>query len=300
MNIILLFLLLIPLFMVLIIVLIVINNSFEYNPNICLLNLKDHNYNSDIKTCVLISGQVRDNFYQCIMSQKIFIFDPLNVDIFAVFSDDIDDDKKEYVIKLLKPKEILWIKDTKIVNKNLSLPLSCYPMTRKILLCNNLKKKYEKKNNFIYDINIRSRIDLIIKNYIPENIINNIQDNTIYYPSLNCFDIYTNSIFGITDQFLIGNSYSMNIFSNIYNNIINLDYSDTSLIEIFLKNYLINNNVKIIRIDNYKFHIVRNFINNYTKEFIKDKNKNKKFMINYLNIFNHFNHLYNFNNSYIS
>jgi 8-oxo-dGTP pyrophosphatase MutT (NUDIX family) len=125
--------------------------------------LKDHNYNSEIKTCVLISGQVRDNFYQCIMSQKIFLFDPLNVDIFAVFSDDIDDDTKEYVIKLLKPKGILWIKDSKIINNKLSLPLSCYPMTRKILLCNNLKIKYEKKNNFIYDINIRSRIDLIIK-----------------------------------------------------------------------------------------------------------------------------------------
>ena len=34
----------------------------EYNSTIKILNLKDLKYNSDIKTCVLISGQIRDNF----------------------------------------------------------------------------------------------------------------------------------------------------------------------------------------------------------------------------------------------
>lgn len=259
----------------------------EFNSNISLLKLKDFNYNLKIKTCVLISGQIRDKIYECIMSQKIFIFDPLNVDIFAVFSDNVNDDVKSYVIKLLKPKEILWVKDNKNMNKNLSLPLSSYLMTDKILQCNNLKKGYEIKNNFYYDINIKTRIDLIIKNYIPENIINNVQNNTIYYPTLNSLDIFTNSVHGITDQFLLGNNESMNIFSNIYNNIITANNSNTSIIEIFLKNYLNNNKIKTVKINNFKFILTKfisdeNNIEVLIKKFIDDSNKS-----NYLNIFNY-------------
>jgi hypothetical protein len=36
--------------------------------------------------------------------------------------------------------------------------------------------------------------------------INNIEDNTIYYPSKNSFDIMGNSILGMCDVFLLGNS----------------------------------------------------------------------------------------------
>lgn len=258
----------------------------EFNSNISLIKLKHLNYNPEIRTCVLISGQIRDKIYECIMSQKIFIFDPLNVDIFAVFSDNVSDDVKKYVIKLLKPKRILWVKDNKNTNKNLSLPLSSYLMTDKILQCNDLKKEYEIKNNFHYDINIKTRIDIIIKNYIPENIINNIQKNTIYYPTLNSLDIFTNSVYGITDQILLGNNESMNIFSNIYNYIITTNNSNTNIIEIFLKNYLNNNKIKTVKINNFKFILTKfisddNNIEILIKNFINDKNKS-----NYLNIFN--------------
>jgi hypothetical protein len=281
-------------YFIIVLIIFIIFNKYknECNSDIKLLNLKEMNYNSDIKTCILISGQVRDNFYQCIQSQKIFIFDPLKVDIFAVFSDDASDDIKDYVIKLLKPKGILWIKDNNYYNDYLSIPKSSYNMTYKILLCNNLKKKYENENNFKYDINIRTRIDLIIKSYIPENIINNIEDNTIYYPSLGAFDIMNNSILGIVDQFLIGNSYSMNIFSNIYNYINKSRNNETDIIEIFIKNYLLNNNIKIKKIKNFKFFLTKFLIDNKNiidicKQSYSDPNKNHKILLNYLNIFNY-------------
>ena len=259
------FLIILIIFIIFIIFIILMYNNYknENNSDIKLLNLKHMNYKPDIKTCILISGQVRDNFYQCIQSQKIFIFDPLNVDIFAVFSDDTSDDIKDYVTKLLKPKEILWIKDINNYNDNLSIPKSSYNMTYKILLCNNLKKKYEIENSFKYDINIRTRIDLIIKSYIPENIINNIEYNNIYYPSKNAFDIMGNSILGICDVFLIGDSYSMNIFSDIYNYIIkNNKTNKINVPEIFIRNYLLNNNININKIKNYKYHLTKNLIDN--------------------------------------
>lgn len=260
-------------------------NKNEYNSNIKLLNLKDTNYNPEIKTCVLISGQVRDDFYQCIQSQKIFIFDPLNVDIFAVFSNETDEETREYIIKLLKPKEILWVKNKNFFNDNLNLPKSSYNMTYKILLCNNLKKEYEKKNNFKYDINIRSRIDLIIKSYIPENIINNIEDNTIYYPSLSAFDILNNSILKMVDQFIIGDSSSMNIFSDIFYYIIKTENNKTDFIEFFIRNYLLNNNIKIKKIKNFKFFLTKYLIDNKK---IFDNQIQLSFhpqFLNYLNIF---------------
>ena len=43
----------------------------EFNSNISLIKLKHLNYNPEIRTCVLISGQIRDKIYECIMSQKI-------------------------------------------------------------------------------------------------------------------------------------------------------------------------------------------------------------------------------------
>lgn len=72
------------------------------------------NYNKNKNTCLLISGQIRDNFDKVFKYQKKFIIDPLNADIFCVFSDDISPQKKKYVENIIHPKNILWVKNKKM------------------------------------------------------------------------------------------------------------------------------------------------------------------------------------------
>ena len=121
----------------------------KYNINLTIYDIINKNiYNKNKKTCILISGQVRNNFLEIYSSQKLFIIDPLNCDIFCVFNDNMDYNKKKYIEKIIKPKKILWISDD---NNSINM----YKMYYKIYLCNKLKYNYEINNNFIYDNCIR-------------------------------------------------------------------------------------------------------------------------------------------------
>jgi hypothetical protein len=207
-------------------------------------DIYENNYNPNIKTSILISGQIRNDSFPCLLSQKIFLYDPLNVDIFAVFSDDISNEMKQKIVNILKPKSILWVKDNKHLYQNKKSP-NMYLMYEKIFLCNNLRKEYQKKNNIVYDVNIRIRPDLIVKNYIPNYVINNINQNTIYTPYINNIDFVINAIYlGINDQMFIGDDNSTNIISNIFTYIKNKN-DNPNISEIYLKQYLDIFNIKI-------------------------------------------------------
>lgn len=214
-----------------------------YNSNINLLkDIYENNYNPKIKTSILISGQIRNNFFPCLLSQKIFLYDPLNTDIFAVFSDDISNEMKQKIVNILKPKSILWFKDNKKLYQNKKFP-NAFLMYEKMFLCNNLRKEYQKINNIVYDINIRIRPDLIIKNYIPNYVINNINQNTIYSPYINNIDFITNIFnLGISDQLFIGDNNSINIISDIFTHIKD---DNPRISEIYLKKYINRVNVNI-------------------------------------------------------
>ena len=191
-------------------------------------------YNKNKKICLLISGQIRDNFYKTFLYQKYFIIDPLNTDIFCVFSDDISLQKKRYIENIINPKSMLWIKDKK--NNNIYNKQNTKLLWEKIKLSNMLKIDYEKKNNFKYDVCIKIRPDLFVKNFIDQDLINNTENNVFYSPILYKyqFSVHTN------DQIFICNSELINKICNINPLKYKCDQPET-----ILKIYLVQNNIKI-------------------------------------------------------
>jgi hypothetical protein len=196
------------------IALFVFKQLYYYNSylNLHPKNFKNHYKNK--KVALLISGQIRDGFYECLMSQKACIVDLYDTDIFCSFSDDVSDKIKQTVVKVLNPKYIEWEKSDNKFNISDKYYLNTYLMFKKIYLCNKYKLKYEKDNNFKYDIVIRTRPDLILSSSLPKLKFGY---NIIYYPELNV-SMYK---YGIkyfstyTDQMAFGNSQSMDVYANI-------------------------------------------------------------------------------------
>ena len=264
------YIIIIILIIILFIIITTIYNVYSYNT---ILTDKDiinkNNYDKNKKTCILMSGQIRGDFMKIYLSQKIFLIDPLNADIFCVFSYDIDDKEKKKIEKIIDPKKILWVNENNKINNNLFL------MYHKIYLCNKLKKDYEKEKGIEYDICIRIRPDLFIKSYIPENIINNMDSNTFYTPLLSILDFSSrpNGI-GVTDQIFVCNTKIMDNISNIYFELNNIKKNCDSS-EIKLKKYILNLGINIQRFYNYKF-ILYNYSNIDILTFIKLANYKKK------------------------
>ncbi len=231
--------------------------SLFYNTNINFVDLKQDLDYKHKKACILISGQIRKNYYKTLLTQKLFLIEPLNADVFCVFNDTIKDEDKNKIIKLLNPKSILWVsdKDTKYNN---SIDINLFHMYFKINKCNSLKTNFENDNNINYDIAVRTRPDCYIKTYLPTNIVNNINNDTIYSPKINDIDVLSNVLnMGINDQFWLSDSKTMNTVSNIYFKLLN-DSKITKTCktsEIILKRFLSENKIKIQTFSDFPFII---------------------------------------------
>lgn len=124
---------------------------------------------------------------------------------------------------------------------------------------NQLKKYYELENNMIFDCVIRMRYDsnfeekiLNITEIFSENYPFN--DNSVHIPFGSRFsskpfleDWYD----GVNDQFAIGSSYSMDVYSNLFNEIFDFQHVAFSP-ELILKHYL---EKKLIDINRFEFMI---------------------------------------------
>jgi len=120
--------------------------------------------------------------------------------------------------------------------------------------CNQLKKKYESKKNFKYDYVIRTRYDFGLS--IPINI-DGFDNNFIYAPNDNSHR------YGFNDQFAIGSSENMDIYSEVFPNIENIlkshntgiytahycDKPDNMGAEQMVQRHLENNNIKFKLLD---------------------------------------------------
>ena len=73
--------------------------------------------------------------------------------------------------------------------------------------CNQLKKDYELENNFKYDWVVRTRYDFGLSEFLN---IDNFDNNFIYAPSDNSHN------YGFNDQFAIGSSFDMDVYSNAF------------------------------------------------------------------------------------
>jgi uridine kinase len=129
-----------------------------------------------------------------------------------------------------------------------------YKYWNKIYQTNELRKNWETINNFKYDIVITMRPDLFLyeqDDFINKNI-QNIQNNILIIPEgNNISDI--NKLRNITESYIcdrmcIGNSNIINIYCNLFNQLITYYNNNISLIsETVLNHHLQLNNVTILR-----------------------------------------------------
>lgn len=239
-----------------------------YNSYLDLKDIQNINFsNKNIKNCLLISGQIRNNYYATLFSQKIFLIDPFKLDVFCVFEDDINQNIKNEIIKLLNPKKIIWIDSSKFNYPDRKIHINYYYMMIKIKLSNHLKNIYEIENNFSYDNVIKTRPDIYIKYYLPFYIVNNNKKNIVYSPY---FSFIEHIFFmGINDQIWICDNNTMNLISNSEY----FFYKNCNSSEILLKKFLLNNNIKIHYFNHYSFVIDKlnsshiTFFNLYKKIF---------------------------------
>lgn len=116
-----------------------------------------------------------------------------------------------------------------------------YPMHYSIKKANDLKKIYEKENNFLFDIVYRMRFDSKILN--PEKLPRNkINGNIIVVPNID--QDHT----GINDQFAYGSSKGIDLYSSLFDNFNNLKGDYWNPEQLLLK-HLKNQDIQIQRSD---------------------------------------------------
>ena len=135
-----------------------------------------------------------------------------------------------------------------------------YSSLYSVYRCNKLKRNFELDNGFTYDWVIRTRFDFGLSE--PVNI-NKFNSDIIYAPDDN------NHRYGFNDQFAIGSSKNMDIYSNVFSNIESIIESHNSGIytapycekpdnmghEQLVQRHLENNNIKfeLINFKNFLF-----------------------------------------------
>jgi len=260
------------LIVIMIIIIFIIYDFFKNYSTI--LNIKPDNfinhYNNK-RVAILISGQLRDNYYQVLMIQKLFVIDMYNADVFCSFSDDVNDNIKVHINNILKPKYIEWVESDNKYNLTNNITYNSYLMFKKIYLCNQYKLNYEKKNYFKYDMVIRIRPDLIVTSAIPKL---DLTQNIIYLPEykVKIMKYITNMFFKTPDNIAISNSYMMDVYSDVYIYFIEkIKTISIILPEMLLEKYFSENLIEF-KLINFPFIVYKyscNLSNNNNKANIK-------------------------------
>ena len=188
----------------------------DYNTYIELSKIRP--YNGTKRVAVLLSGKVRKGYEGCLWSQIIFIIHQLKADVFFCLDGNETQETRQSIEHLLKPVAHVWSTDNlgQIVNNGMTDP-TAELMFKKIHDCNELKRRHELRNQFKYDVVVRLRPDLVVKDHIPLDVISNLLPRTVYYPKGTKFDILTsNPVIGITDEIAVGDSETMDIYAGVY------------------------------------------------------------------------------------
>jgi len=161
-----------------------------------------------MKVACLISGFLRT--FQYNVDKVIKAFEKYDIDYYLHISNEEQLDEynnnnidKNLVIEKLKPVHVIYENEIKLDDKTLTKKFkNIKRMWYKFTLLNLLKETYSNANNINYDIVIRLRPDLCIL------------DEEITLKT----DIPNNVIYGNNDEIFYGNSYTMNIISEISDN----------------------------------------------------------------------------------
>jgi hypothetical protein len=250
--------------------------TMNYSSYLNLENMKTVSYKKGIRCAVLLTGNIQD--ISPLVSQKYFIYNELKPDIFCYFND-VNDDIKGSIKQLLNPVEIIF--DPNNIDD-----------FEKIMKLNNIRKIYENKegnnqytHNNKYDIIIRIRCDLYVKEPLSSNIINdlygnisnknNLIKNVIYIPKTENSSNYYSLEIGVNDYFSVSKPYVFDIYSQFYNYLLKEKPNiKCNIVEYLLKTYLTKNNVEIVEF-NYDVILYKlrtnqtHYIYTYMKQYIK-------------------------------
>lgn len=152
----------------------------------------------------------------------------------------------ETITNLYHPKKIEVSQSIKFetfdVDYGLCLPNSVHSMFYSIYKSNSLKKQYESVNDFKYDVVIRCRFDVIIDNFLLEDI-----NDDEYYVS---GEIHRSGQFNVpNDQFCLSSSENMDLYSDLYNSL--LKYKESGF-KLFVGEHLLKHH--IVEANNKKFN----------------------------------------------
>jgi len=202
-----------------------------------------------MKTAICISGHIR-NFVQNFSNFKTFIIDPLSPDIFLHTWDtygwraegndiskgfgqfkgfdyysgkiNIEQINSLYQLKKYVVEDFSTVENQLFEQSNSHRPNCTHPCDRpenvvgmayKLKKCFELKIQHEKENNFVYDVVIRSRPDLLFSRApINDKVISAVQNGYLLTPEEESYG-------KASDIFAIGNSETMNRYSELYNNL---------------------------------------------------------------------------------
>jgi hypothetical protein len=216
-----------------------INNIYYFDNNIKLEKIIMPKYSSK-KIAIIITGQIREGFEQCLTSIKMFIISPLKADVFCVF-ENTNDKYKEIVQNILEPININYI-DTVIPSTN-NIRSTILSMFHKIQLAGTLIENHERKTGIIYDNIIRIRPDIYVKDFISPVEIDKAIGNNICMPVTSDGQITKN---GVSDMIAIGSRYSMEKYMNTFTFLMNLNTNNIcDIAECLLRKSLNHHNIVV-------------------------------------------------------
>ena len=248
----------------------------NYSSYLNLENIKTVSYKNPIKCAVLLTGNVYD--ISTLITQKYFIYNELKPDIYCYFNDINDNKLKDEIKQLLNPVQLIFDKNN-ISDYEKVMKLN--DLIKNLEKAKNIENKNQFTNNTKYDIIIRIRGDLYVKEPIPNNIINELYENSIhkkiYIPKNENSNYYSLEI-GVNDYFSVSRRESFDIYSQFYNYMLNEKQNiKCNIPEYLLKIYLQKNKV-IINEFNYEIILYKlrtnqiGYLYTYIKQYIKKFN----------------------------
>ena len=214
-----------------------------------------------MRTAICFSGQARSLQYTYLNLKEYLINQIKNCDVFIYIAEDESYYNNKCFIDYLEPIEICvkkdeYINDIGIKHQQRTGNVQEYlQMLTGWKKANQLRLEYEKKNNFIYDRVIRTRLD--VKFFNPISNIDDYDLDYIYVPDFHSFACVQGK--GQNDRFAISNSHNITVYSNM------IDYIPQYVLENHILHaestlyYHLNKQNMKIRLCSIKFTRVRKY-----------------------------------------
>lgn len=181
-----------------------------------------------------------------------------------VTQDTIDKIKNIYNPKKIQVDDLYEITKNKIKTNN-NIKILWYSFYKSV----EYKRRYEIENDFIYDLVLKLRFDIVFPEYrsllIDFSLIKKSLHNTIYIE--NSPEIIEKDCLFVDDVYYLSNSHNINILSEYYYDIIKQRFDDVNGYKLYKK--LKHNNINIFndyKSIGYKYELTYSI---YRKEFIK-------------------------------